>query len=765
MGDLESLVQQSKDAISALIAKPKMVEKLLSKPPFRFLHDIISAITSTTGFAEGLYTEAELDSAGITDKQAKIDYLEKIFTFIGICKGAPLDVRAGKVVAGLEPENTNLFLIALAEVASDASCSSAQALQRFQAGESPGDGPPARKVRGPPRTFPFPHYLLSSSCLSLSPPLPVSLSPPLSPSLPLSLIFLAHSFFLLYHAHSGTAKAEAKESAGREPEAKAGAKAAPFEAKVQEVEQAPERGKSRGGTRGGKPQSQSADIGLSSPAINLDAEMDRCDGSLAVTQTLLGALITKPKLSDKLLSKPPFKFLYDIIMEVVRATGFATGLFSEEECDAAGVSEKNQKLLYLEKIIRVVGVQLNTLVEAKAAKIISGLDAEATNRFLQFLAVAAMHAPDSSSAVRSVLEQLGLPPNAEVSPSTAEAERPSVDDHRAESKAGPGPAAATAAPAAAAAPSSKASEPERREVGLEDKGGGGGDDDADPKRSSRPTTARRRPPKVKDGAKEVDRRETATAAKKAEGIMADGADDDDDEIPDETRLADDVAETKGAQGDPQSKLVKDILGRQAEQEAARHGGGSSQAADAAGEEAKGADETKGGIRLGRLRKTGVEKKGSISTTAVLAEGDIERLRAAVQVLVQHTGPLGSCLDFLQEDVGLMTAELRRWEEEARRYEVRADAERQRSQEILHPLQAELLDIDEQVRALHTHMSPSPLPFLHSFNSSSTFPPPLCPRARLSRQIHEQVVRISSTKANIARNEERLVQLLKLMSSS
>lgn len=539
---------------------------------------------------------------------------------------------------------------------------------------------------------------------------------------------------------------------------------------MQEVEQAPERGKSRGGTRGGKPQSQSADIGLSSPTINLDAEMDRCDGSLALTQTLLGALITKPKLSDKLLSKPPFKFLYDIIMEVVRATGFGAGLFSEEECDAAAVSEKNQKLLFLEKIIRVVGVQLNTLVEAKPSKIVAGMDAEATNRFLQFLAVAAMHAPDSRNAVRSVLEQLGLPPNADVLSNTAEADRPSVDD-RAESKSAPTAPAAAAAPSAAPAPSSKAAEPERREVGLEDKGGGGGDDEADPKRSSRPTTARRRPPKVKDGAKEVDRRETATAAKKAEGIMADGAADDDDDIPDETRLADDVAETKGAQGDPQSKLVKDILGRQAEQEAARHGGGGSQAADTAGEETKGGDENKGGIRLGRLRKTGVEKKGAVSTTAVLAEGDIERLRAAVQVLVQHTGPLGSCLDFLQEDVGLMTAELRRWEEEARRYEVRADAERQRSQEILHPLQAELLDIDEQVRRSTHHLFF--LSLLHSPLKRSSPLPPLPPpsflfsftAAHFCLQIHEQTVRISSTKANIARNEERLVQLLKLMSSS
>jgi chromosome segregation ATPase len=116
-----------------------------------------------------------------------------------------------------------------------------------------------------------------------------------------------------------------------------------------------------------------------------------------------------------------------------------------------------------------------------------------------------------------------------------------------------------------------------------------------------------------------------------------------------------------------------------------------------------------------------------ASTAVFADGDFERLRAAIQSLVQHTGPLGSCLDFLQEDVGLMTSELRRWEDEARKFDVRVETERQRSEEKLHPLQAELVALDEQIA--------------------------------------EQIGKISSTKANIARNEDRIVQLLKLMSSS
>ena len=84
--DLDTLVATARDKISAIITKPKMTEKLLMKPPFRFLHDTISAITSTTGFASGLYNDAELDSAAITEKNAKISYLEKIFNCVGICQ-------------------------------------------------------------------------------------------------------------------------------------------------------------------------------------------------------------------------------------------------------------------------------------------------------------------------------------------------------------------------------------------------------------------------------------------------------------------------------------------------------------------------------------------------------------------------------------------------------------------------------------------------------------------------------------------------------
>lgn len=93
-----------------LFDKPKMGEKLLVKPPFRYLHDIFLATIGATGFANGLYTEAEMDSKANHDKDAKITILAKMITITEMVVGEKLECKPTKIVAGLEPEKTNYFL-------------------------------------------------------------------------------------------------------------------------------------------------------------------------------------------------------------------------------------------------------------------------------------------------------------------------------------------------------------------------------------------------------------------------------------------------------------------------------------------------------------------------------------------------------------------------------------------------------------------------------------------------------------------------------
>ena len=87
-----------------------MNQKLLTKPPFRYLHDIYSATNAATGFGAGLFEGPELDSKSITEKDAKINFLVKLIQLTELVVGEELDVKPSKVVAGHEPEKTNLFL-------------------------------------------------------------------------------------------------------------------------------------------------------------------------------------------------------------------------------------------------------------------------------------------------------------------------------------------------------------------------------------------------------------------------------------------------------------------------------------------------------------------------------------------------------------------------------------------------------------------------------------------------------------------------------
>lgn len=108
------IIKKTQDTLGKIIKKPPLTEKLLSKPPFRFLHDITTSVIKTTGFMNGLYKEEDLNSENVKDKDSKIAFLQKAIDFTAMVTGKSLSVKPAKIVAGHEPEKTNEFLQCLA---------------------------------------------------------------------------------------------------------------------------------------------------------------------------------------------------------------------------------------------------------------------------------------------------------------------------------------------------------------------------------------------------------------------------------------------------------------------------------------------------------------------------------------------------------------------------------------------------------------------------------------------------------------------------
>ncbi|EDQ89847.1 uncharacterized protein MONBRDRAFT_16803 [Monosiga brevicollis MX1] len=156
MADLDSLVEKTASSLGKVIKKPPLTDKLLRRPPFRFLHDVIM---ESTMIMPHLLAGAQ-DSGNIKDKQQKMDFLDKAIFATAFTIGKSLSAKSSKIVAGHDPENTNVWLQAMAYAVRKKLDSSA-AVQRVLAGEKPAsksskskssakdeEGKSARKSKG-----------------------------------------------------------------------------------------------------------------------------------------------------------------------------------------------------------------------------------------------------------------------------------------------------------------------------------------------------------------------------------------------------------------------------------------------------------------------------------------------------------------------------------------------------------------------------------------------------------------------------------------
>jgi len=71
----------------------------------------------------------------------------------------------------------------------------------------------------------------------------------------------------------------------------------------------------------------------------LSAEIAACTGNWETTREMMEPLIDRPKMMERLLGRPPFRFLQDTFHSVEKATGFGAALYDKEEADKANGKE------------------------------------------------------------------------------------------------------------------------------------------------------------------------------------------------------------------------------------------------------------------------------------------------------------------------------------------------------------------------------------------------------------------------------------------
>jgi hypothetical protein len=210
----------------------------------------LTATIESTGFPDGLFAPQELDSSSFKDdKHAKLAFLEKIIHLVNVGSGYALEVSSSKIIAGLEPLNTNTLLIAFARLALD------KDLDRS---------------------------LLVKHCVNG--------------------LGIEEYQLLLREAPLGSMPASSV-----------------ADVKGSDIKGAWQEDVSANAV-------SSSELPLTeTDNKSMKRSVEECNEDINQTREMIARIVAKPTCSDKLLSKPPFRFLHDIFMAIGKVTGFNLG--------------------------------------------------------------------------------------------------------------------------------------------------------------------------------------------------------------------------------------------------------------------------------------------------------------------------------------------------------------------------------------------------------------------------------------------------------
>ncbi|EQC31848.1 hypothetical protein, variant 1 [Saprolegnia diclina VS20] len=113
-GDHDQTYEIAKHIMSwvKLLKSPQIPTKLFSRPPVRFLHDVITQVAVNTGYGKDVFFEKDRDYSQLTEKKDKVEYLLKVLQLVQTTFQGVLEVKAtdANILAGKEPEQTMQLL-------------------------------------------------------------------------------------------------------------------------------------------------------------------------------------------------------------------------------------------------------------------------------------------------------------------------------------------------------------------------------------------------------------------------------------------------------------------------------------------------------------------------------------------------------------------------------------------------------------------------------------------------------------------------------
>lgn len=231
----------------------------------------------STGFPKNYFTSQELVSKNLKDKTSKVAFLNKLIYLVSVCTGSEVDVRSSKIVAGSEPINTNVLLTLFGKVAVNKAIDHVAAIKHCQFGGTIEEFVTNRNIGSPPSDDKKENSDVKQRDFKDD-----QKSPSESKSNEENTAEIMGKRNLLDGSLTSNHEATNAKAIDR------------HSTMITDNE-------------------EKCELGIDD---SLQRKIQLCNSDVIATREIIEKVTIKPKCTEKLLMKPPFRFLHDLIMAI-----------------------------------------------------------------------------------------------------------------------------------------------------------------------------------------------------------------------------------------------------------------------------------------------------------------------------------------------------------------------------------------------------------------------------------------------------------------